>query len=917
MNDQDKTREELIAGNDALRRRITELEASRPIAGDRNGPCRLNDPQWHSLVANTPVFILILDRNQCICFANHAESGAMPDRIIGKNLCEFCQPENRDAVRACVDRVLRTGEPGMREGPGLRSDDQERWYASYFGPIFENGKVVAVSVVSINVTDRKQAEHALRESERRLSTLMSNLPGMAYRCRNDPRWTMEFVSDGCLPLLGYDAPQMTGDQAVHLGSLIHPDDRQSVWEQVQQANAERRRFQLTYRIRTAQAEERWVWEQGVGVFSDGGEIVALEGFITDVTDRKRAEQALQNAHDELERRVEERTAELSKSNEQLTIFRMFVEASSQGCGMADVNDRITYWNPALCRLSGEDKPENAVGKHLSAYYPAEYLEKRRKEILPSVLRDGSWQGELPIHSLQGKVTPTLQTTFLIRDEKGNPVRCAVAITDITERKLAQEALSKSEDRFRAFVTASSDVVFNMNPDWSEMRQLRGREFISDTNSSSRAWLGKYIPPDDQPRMLAIINESVRTKSVCELEHRVFRVDGSVGWAFSRAVPLLDASGEIVEWFGAASDITERKQAEDALRQSHDELRAIYDHMADGIVIVDSETSIPIRVNAALSRMLGHSEEELKTLTIGQVHPPEVMPKVREYIQEVARGKVVRVENIPFLRRDGSVIYTDVVTSQIPYNGRICRINFVHDVTDRKRAEEVLAREHRTLKHLLQSSDHERQIIAYEIHDGLAQQLAAAIMQFDAFEHLKQNNPKQAADAYHAGMTMLRQGHFEARRLISGVRPPILDEAGIVAAISHMVNEEKRRSGPKIEYLSKVEFDRLTPILENAIYRIAQEALTNACRHSKSKKVHVELVQQGDRIRIEVQDHGVGFKPEDVGESRFGLEGIRERARLLGGKAVIETQLGHGTRVVVELPVVLRRPEDEPPAEIAE
>ena len=137
-------------------------------------------------------------------------------------------------------------------------------------------------------------------------------------------------------------------------------------------------------------------------------------------------------------------------------------------------------------------------------------------------------------------------------------------------------------------------------------------------------------------------------------------------------------------------------------------------------------------------------------------------------------------------------------------------------------------------------------------------------------------------------------------------------AGIVAAIAHLVNEEKRQKGPKIEYLSKVEFERLTPILENAIYRIIQEALTNACRHSKSKMVHVALVQQGDQIRIEVRDRGVGFKPEDVGESRFGLEGIRERARLLGGKATIETKLGQGTQVVVELPIVLRRPEDDQP-----
>jgi PAS domain S-box-containing protein len=132
---------------------------------------------------------------------------------------------------------------------------------------------------------------------------------------------------------------------------------------------------------------------------------------------------------------------------------------------------------------------------------------------------------------------------------------------------AEEALRESERRFRALVTASSGVVYRMSPDWSEMRQLHGRGFIADTEAPSRTWLQDYIHPDDQSRVLAVINEAIRTKSIFELEHRVLRVDGSVGWTFSRAIPLQDANGEIMEWFGAASDVTARKRAEEALLRS--------------------------------------------------------------------------------------------------------------------------------------------------------------------------------------------------------------------------------------------------------------------------------------------------------------------------------------------------------------
>ena len=224
---------------------------------------------------------------------------------------------------------------------------------------------------------------------------------------------------------------------------------------------------------------------------------------------------------------------------------------------------------------------------------------------------------------------------------------------------------------------------------------------------------------------------------------------------------------------------------------------------------------------------------------------------------------------------------------------------------RKLAQAALERERRTLKHLLQSSDHERQLIAYEIHDGLAQYLAGSMMQFDVYNHLKEMKPKEAAKAYDAGMTMLRQGHADARRLISGVRPPILDEEGIVAAIWHLVSEHRGRKAPTIEFHSDVAFNRLVPILENAVYRIAQEALTNACQHSKSDRIRVEMVQHDDHLRIVVQDWGIGFDPNEVGEDRFGLAGMRERARLLGGRISVESAPGEGTRITAELPLVVR------------
>ena len=157
----------------------------------------------------------------------------------------------------------------------------------------------------------------LRESQRALSTLLSNLPGMAYRCQNNYNWTMEFVSEGSFELTGYRPIDLMNDEKIAFGELIEPNDRLEGWKKVQESLKHKIPFQRTYRITTAVNEEKWVWEQGRGVYSDVGELVALEGFITDITKYKHAEQELKRHRDHLEELVRERTAELSEANEHL------------------------------------------------------------------------------------------------------------------------------------------------------------------------------------------------------------------------------------------------------------------------------------------------------------------------------------------------------------------------------------------------------------------------------------------------------------------------------------------------------------------------------------------------------------------------------------------------------------------------
>ncbi|MFH1266460.1 MAG: sensor histidine kinase [Planctomycetota bacterium] len=205
--------------------------------------------------------------------------------------------------------------------------------------------------------------------------------------------------------------------------------------------------------------------------------------------------------------------------------------------------------------------------------------------------------------------------------------------------------------------------------------------------------------------------------------------------------------------------------------------------------------------------------------------------------------------------------------------------------------------------MLALHERDRKLIAYEIHDGLAQQLTGALFLFQTVHQQLSQKPEEAGETLDAAVALLSRGIAEARRLISGLRPPILDESGVVAAVEYLVSEQQEDGGPEIEFRHNVRFDRLAHPLETAVFRIVQETLTNARRYSQSKKISIELVQSGNRIHVEVRDWGIGFDPEKTEKESFGLQGVRERARLLGGQAAIHSTPGEGTCITVELPIV--------------
>jgi len=301
---------------------------------------------------------------------------------------------------------------------------------------------------------------------------------------------------------------------------------------------------------------------------------------------------------------------------------------------------------------------------------------------------------------------------------------------------------------------------------------------------------------------------------------------------------------------------------------------------------------------------GWSPEQVISRSIFDFTMPESAGQLHRVIAEVfATGQGQSLETTVRMP-EGGVTYFSVRLGPVLVDGRPAAVLVCCENTlPLKTSEKTLHHERMLLQRLLKIQERERQLVSYEIHDGLAQYLAGAMMHLQACEHAAGSGG--ANRDLREGLRLLRAATDEARRLIGGLRPPALDELGIVDAVETLMTEA-RIDVPRVEFTHSLPAQRLSPDLETTIFRIVQESLSNIRRHAHARTVSVALEHDpaADTVRVVVQDDGVGFDPAAVPDERFGLEGIRQRARLLGGEPTITSSPDHGTTVTVVLPVTL-------------
>ncbi len=457
-----------------------------------------------------------------------------------------------------VDASLELARGNLKARSGLRHSESE---LGQLAAAFDE----MAQALEDEEKERELAEQNLKLSEEKYRDIFENAIEGIYRTSPEGRFLT--ANPAACTILGYDSSQELVDTVTDIRSQIYADpaDRDEALRLMNEQGFIRN---FETRFRRKDGNVLWVSLTARPVYDEKGNLLHIEGTSQDISDRKQAEDAL--------RESDER-------------YRVLVETSNEGIWVMDGDHVTTYVNQAMADMLGHT-PSEMTGKKVEDFFFPEDMEFHRDRM--TARHSGKDEiYERRFRKKDGSVLWTLVSAKALRNDQGGFAGSFAMFIDITEAKSSQDALRLSEERFRALTTATSDVVYHMSADWREMLYLDDQGFIPGTEKSSAGWLSKYIHPDDRDRVTAVIKEAIRSKRVFEFEHRVIRADGSHGWVFSRAVPLLDDRGEIIEWFGAASDITGRKQAEEDIKNSLHEkeilLKEIHHRVKNNLMVVSS------------------------------------------------------------------------------------------------------------------------------------------------------------------------------------------------------------------------------------------------------------------------------------------------------------------------------------------
>jgi len=576
------------------------------------------------------------------------------------------------------------------------------------------------------------------DSLRMLDTLMSNLPGLIYRRRNDRKWTLKFISDGALPLTGYRSDELvgTGGTVSYGQQIIHPDDQRAAWERVQKALELRQPFQLVYRIRTKSAEEKWVRDQGCGIFAGDGSVLMLEGFVTDMTEHKWADDELQSGH-RLFRLLAEfnvlashhRVGEVAQATLRFIDERLGFQHSTIALSMPDRRGfRIIA--ARHCDTTGFEKgvvvpvKETVLSEVIRGdrpLYRPDLAAERGRYAITQKLLDAGLQSDflVPLWN-EGKCLGTLNVASSHRDGFTEPDRnclslMAPRLAQAIDQAVLFEQLEESERR----LSRAQQVAHVGN--WERMFESEtmrwSDEFFRIFGFSPQAFvpgidkLVQCIHPDDRQRVKEAIEATLSTGALYDMQYRIVRPDGSERIVHSQGEATCNEGGKRNRMFGTTQDVTEQVLAAETLRLSEGRLQEAV-RASDAGIFDHDHLADTIYWSPRLRAIFGVGPDDVVTvpLFLNAVHPNDrdrIEAAVHRAHDPSGDGRF-DVEYRIIRRNDGAVRWLSTqsqtfIESIDGVRRPVRTVGAMIDITERRHTDEALVESEQRFKTLVKNS----------------------------------------------------------------------------------------------------------------------------------------------------------------------------------------------------------------------
>ena len=878
MKDQDKTKGQLIDELAVLRQRVAELEKSEIERKQNEGGLYEIEDMFRLFMDYSPIYVFFKDENiRSIQLSKNYEKmlGRPVQELIGKTMDDLFPSALAKSMIEDDLRILRERKPIE-----VVEELNGRFYTTTKFPITREGKPPLLAGFTIDITERKRVEEALRKSEEYFRRLTKQSPAPIAIIGDSGE--VDFLNERFSATFGYIL-----DDLPNLGAwrqLAYPDEqyRQEViatWQEaVERAGSEPGDIEPhEYRVTCKDGTIRIVEIFGSRI---GNKILVL---LNDITERKQTEKALRE----------------SEAN-----YRELTESISDVFFEMDHDLRYTYWNKASETLTGV-LARDAVGKTLYQVFPNDPETQRAEGVYRKVLETQESQTFVNSYHLGSKDYYFEISAY--PSKRG----LSVFVRDITKRVQAEEALERGEKEIRIIAENVPALFSYVDADgYYKFVNKRYEEWFGVPRTEI---IGKHYRDVLGETTFNLIKDQVSdalSGRPVHYEEALPYAQGGTRWVMAEYIPDFDDRQNVVGFYALVNDISDRKRAEESLRESEERCRLLVENAPDVIYRIAEDGKIT-SLNPAFEKITGWScSEWLGKHFSGIVHPDD-LTYAKQGFEEVLKGNSPASYELRILSKSGRYVVGELTSAPEFKDGRVIgEFGIVRDITERKRAEEQLKSSREQLRKLasrLESiREEERSKIAREIHDELGQTLTGLKFELSWLKNKisRVDSVKSVlAEKINSMSQMITSTIQWARKLSTDLRPGLLDDYGLVAALEWQAKEFEARTEIHCHFDSFAESVALDSEKSTALFRICQESLTNVARHANATVITISLREDEGNIILEISDNGRGITDSEIAHPKsLGVLGMKERAMLLGGDFSIGGSPGKGTSIIVRIPL---------------